>query len=154
GRVRDALSSDELTDEQKRIVVDNMREAREESMNERVDEYFSASEADKPAILDRQIDEFQKRREEWERRRREREASEKDGDADEENDRDQFRRFFGSQTQEERKSRSEGRNPDYRARRMSYFRDMRERMQQRGIEMPRWGGGRGRGGGRGGSGPR
>lgn len=165
--MRQTMRRDDLTDEQRAEVRRNMREVWQSTMDERVDEYFAAAtEKDKNVVLDRQIDEFQERMKEWETRRqererereREREARGRDGDADgqqttESRDerRRQWRRFAGSQTREQRKARSESRDPDRTARWMVYFTAMRKRASERGVEM-RWGphtrgsGPRGRGG--------
>jgi hypothetical protein len=165
--MRQTMRREDLTDEQRAEVRRNMREVWQSTMDERVDEYFAAAtEKDKNVVLDRQIDEFQERMKEWEARRqererereREREARGRDGDADgqqttesrEERGR-RWRRFAGSQTREQRKARSESRDPDRTARRMVYFTAMRKRASERGVEM-RWGshgrgsGQRGRGG--------
>lgn len=161
--VRQTMRRDDLTEEQRREVRRNMREVWQSTMDERVDKYFAAAtEKDKNVVLDRQIDEFQERMKGWEARRREREqereARGRDGDADGQQtteSRDERRRrwgrFAGSQTREQRKARSEARDPDRTARRMVYFTAMRKRASERGVEM-RWGphgrgsGQRGRGG--------
>ena len=143
---RDLLRRDDLTDEQRRQALRNMRELRRSSMSDRVNEYFDASEEDKDVVLDDHIDEFQRRMAEREKRR-------KDEERPSEEDREAMRNLFRSRSQAERKTDSESRNPDESARTMAYFSAMRNRMSQRGIKMPRGGGGRrGGGGGRGGGG--
>jgi hypothetical protein len=81
-KMRETMQREDLTDEQRQKVRENMREVGREMMEERVNEYFAAAtEEEKKAILDRQIDEFMKMREEWEKRREEREKQgEKDGE--------------------------------------------------------------------------
>lgn len=149
--MRDAMRRDDLTDEQRRELGRNMREVWQTTMTARMDEYYSASEEEKNDVLDRHIDEFERFRAEMEKRRAEREKSGED-----ERDRERGRATFGAQSQEERKARSESRNPDQMARMMGYFSAMRTRMTERGIKPPDgpgfgFGGGRGRGGaGRGG----
>ena len=157
---------EDLTEEQRRQVRRNMREIRRAETEKRVGEYFAASEQEKQAVLDRHIDEmlqnfermresFEQRRQQWEERRRERGESEDDEAARQE----RRRRMIG--TAQERKARSEGRDPDSMARQVAYREAVRNRMQERGIEMPRGPGprggpgrGEGRGGGRPGGGRR
>ncbi len=154
---------DDLTEEQRRQAMRNMREIRRAETEKRVNEYFSAPEKEKQAVLDRHIDEmlenfekmresFEERRQQWEERRREREDTQDDEAARQE----RRRRMIG--TAEERKARSEGRDPDMMGRHIAYRQAMRSRMQERGIEMPmgsgRRGGPGGPGGGRGSGGGR
>jgi len=138
---RGVMDRDDLTDDQRRQAFRNMREVRRKMMQARMSEYFDAtSDEEKQAILDEQIDEFAKMREQWRQRREERDANGND-------DRERMRELFQSRTQQERKAQSEDRNPDETARSMAYFSAMRSRMSQRGMSM---GGGRGgSGGGRG-----
>jgi hypothetical protein len=155
---------DDLTEEQRREARENMRTVFEEQMDKNVNEYFTAPEEEKVAVLDRQIDEFQKQMEGWraqmEEMRKEREARqaerEKNGEKpDGERDGGE-RRWGGPQTREERKARSESNNPDKMAKRFAYFSAAHKRMTERGIEMPfgRGGfGGMGRGPGGPGGGP-
>ena len=160
GKLREVLdrhNPDELTEEQRRELRHNMREVHRSMLDDRMAEYLAAAEAERQAILDKHIDEFQKRMAEWRERRERRQDRE-------ERDRSRFRDMFRSRTREERKADSENRNPDEMAQRMAYFSAIRQRMEERGIEMP-WGpgGGHGRGGrgggrgmgggGRGGRGP-
>jgi len=154
--VRETMRRDDLTDEQRRQIAENMRKVWEDTMRKRVDDYYAAnSEEDKKAILDRQIDEFEERRKELEERRKE---DAKNGESRDRADRGQpFRGMFGQQTKEERKERSESRDPDRMARQTAYFSAMRERMSERGIKAPfgpggGFGGPGGPGGGRGGLG--
>lgn len=149
-RMRDAQRDENLTEEQKRRIRRNGRAVMMEEMDKRMDEYFAATdEAEKNAILDRQIDEFQKMREVWRKRREEREAEREAKGEDAEGDRGGPPWRRGPQTREQRQNRSEGRSPDAMAKRMTYFMAMRARAQARGIEM---GGPGGRGGRRGGGG--
>ncbi|MCP4249918.1 MAG: hypothetical protein GY778_22980 [bacterium] len=163
-KLRETMHRDDLTEEQRRELHDNMRQVWRSGMDERVDAYYAAAtQEDRDKLLDEQIDEFQDRSKEWAKRRAEREkrrkereaAGEKEGD-EKESDRRDWRR---ERTREERKTDSESRNPDQMARRMGYFTALRKRMQERGIEGG-WGGHgghggpgrRGGGGGRGGRG--
>ena len=128
--IRDTMRRDDLTDEQRRQIAENMRTVWEGEMQKHDDEYYAASEEEKTAVLDRQIDEWRERMKEWEKRRAE--EQKKDGA-------EQGRRFpgmFGAQSREERKERSETRDPDRAGRQMAYFAAMRSRMTERGIQMP------------------
>jgi hypothetical protein len=149
--IRDTMQREDLTDEQRRQIAENMRTVWEGEMQKRVDEYFAASEEEKTAVLDRQLDEWRERMKDWEQRRKEEEK--KDGEKARD---DQSRRFAGmfgqQQTREQRKDRSETRNPDQMGRQMAYFAAMRNRAAERGINMPMGGGGFR--GGPGGGGPR
>lgn len=147
-KMRETMQRDDLTEEQRQKVRDNMRQVGREMMEERVEEYFAAAtQEDKNAVLDRQIDEFMKMREEWEKRRAEREKSgEREGEQERPN-------WMAQQSQEDRKARSESRSPDQMARMMAYFTAMQVRAAERGIKMPGRGGGFGGGPGRGGRGP-
>jgi hypothetical protein len=131
GRAMDAMRATmdrtDLTDEQREQVRRNMREVWEQSMTERVEEYYAASEEDKVAVLDKHIDEMEAWRKAWEERRAEREKDGADGDRGP-------RGPMGSQTREERKERSESRDPDKTARQMAYFMAIQGRMAQRGIK--------------------
>ncbi len=152
-RMDEVRRGDDLSDEQRQQVRRNMRTVWRDEMNKRMDEYFAAtSEEEKNAILDRQIDEFQKFREQMrerrEQRRAEREANGEDGEKDGEGDGPPWRR--GNQTRDQRQNRSEGRSPDQMAKMMTYFGAMRARASARGIQMGGPPGRGGRGGGRGG----
>jgi hypothetical protein len=135
---RNIMDRDDLTDEQRREAFRNMRDVGRRQMDARMNEYFNATSQDeKNAVLDAQIDEFAKMREQWQQRREQREA-------DGENNRERMQQLFQPPSQQERKARSENRNPDETARRMAYMSAMRSRMTERGISMgggPRGGGG-------------
>ena len=136
--IRETMDREDLTDEQRRQARRNMRRVWQGRLDKNVEEYLAASEEEKQAVLDRQIDEFQERMAEWEKqreaRRREREANGEEGRQD------RRERGWGgrgrSMTRDERKQRSESRDPDRMGRRMAYFSAMRKRMQERGVEMP------------------
>lgn len=133
--IRDTMRREDLTDEQRRQIAQNMRAVWEEEMQKRVDEYFAAaSEEDKNAVLDRQIDEFQERMREWQRQREE--EQKKEGEKDRAQQGQRFAGMFGPQSREERKERSESRDPDRTGRQMAYFAAMRDRATQRGISIP------------------
>ncbi len=144
---RDLLRRDDLTDEQRRKALRNMRELRRGRMVDRVNEYFDAAEEDKNVILDDHIAEFQRRMAERAERRN-------DEERPSEEEREAMRNLFGSRNQAERKTDSESRNPDESARSMAYRAAIRSRMNERGIQMPGRRGSGGRGGGPGGGGRR
>jgi hypothetical protein len=147
GTVREAMRSEELTDEQRRELMGNMREVWRQTMLARVDEYYSAPPEEQVAVLDRHIDRFVEQMKQWEERRKE---LEKNGELD----RERMGQMFTPPTQQERKERSENRNPDQLARTMAYFMAAQSRMSERGIKMPGGFGGRGMGGGGPGAGRR
>ena len=85
---------------------------------------------------------------EWEERRKE--EQKKDGEKNAAEQGPRFPGMFGQQSREERKERSETRDPDRAGRQMAYFAAMRDRATERGIKMPFGaGGGPGAGPGRG-----
>jgi pyruvate/2-oxoglutarate dehydrogenase complex dihydrolipoamide acyltransferase (E2) component len=158
-RIREQVG--DMSDEEQRKLRDGMRAMFEEQMDERVNEYENAPEDQKLAVLDKHIDEMVERRAEWEKRRAEREAERaqggdsqptggsQPGSGDAARGGPQGRGPGGPRqppTIEERKRRMEGSNPDSQVRRMRYFRAVRERAQERGIDMGRGPGGRGPGG--------
>lgn len=138
GGMREIMNRDDLTDEQRRELRDNLRQSWQAALRERVDEYFVAADDQKQAVLDKHIDEFMKRMEDW---RREQPNQQPPSDAE----RERMRRTFADRSQQERKEESESRNPDDMARSMAYFMAAQARAKERGIEMPR-GPGFGRGG--------
>ena len=55
--VRETMRRDDLSEEQRRQVGENMRKIWEEAMQKRVEEYYAAaSDEDRNAVLDQQID--------------------------------------------------------------------------------------------------
>ncbi len=143
------LEQENLPEEERRATREQMRDAMQARMDTRLDEYFTASEADKMAVLDRHIDEMQKemaewekRRAEWEKRRQEREAaaaSDPNRDPNAAPGPGWQRPNLAAMSPEERKQRAESRDPDRMGRMMSYFTALRARATERGIQMPQWG---------------
>ncbi|MEM8874433.1 MAG: hypothetical protein AAGD32_09250 [Planctomycetota bacterium] len=133
----------EIEDPQaRRAAVRNMFR---EEMQKRQDAYFAAPPEERESVLDAQLDEFLEMREERQRRREEAQAN---GEARPE-------RGPGERGERDR-AREGGRrggganNPAARAQRAEYMAAMRQRAQERGIEMPGRGGFGGRRGGPGG----
>lgn len=154
GHMRELRNREDLTDEQRRQAMMAMREAWRELMDERVDEYLNAPDDKKDEVLDRHLDEIEKRRREWEAERaRDREARDRGPGEARPGDRGAPgpRGRFANSTPSERKARSESRSPDQRAKHMAYRRALRKRAEERGIELPF---GRGPGSGRGDGGRR
>jgi len=141
GNMRAFRDREDLTDEQRRQARENMREVFQATMNERVNEYFSAPDDLKVVVLDQHIDSM----EAW---RKATEAQRKEMEKREEGQRDPARGFT-PRSRDDRKARSESQDPDQSAQRMAYFMALQSRMTERGIKMP-WGGGRGGFGGSGG----
>lgn len=140
--MRETFRRDDLTDEQRAEVRRNMRQAWTGVIDERVDEYFAAAPEDRDVLLDTQIDEWQERMKGWAERRKEREREREARDRQngelgeqEKADQERRRRWRGSQTRAQRKSRSESRDPDKSARRSAYFSAVQKRAKARGIEM-------------------
>ncbi len=137
--VRTVFERQDLTDAQRAQARRNMGQVWRDMLDQHVNEYFAADESDKAAVLDRQIDEFQERmkamRERWDQER------ENPSEADREAWRERMRERQKDMSPEARKARSENRSAEDMARRMTYFAAVRQRMTERGIEMPRWGGG-------------
>jgi hypothetical protein len=80
-RVRQAMASGNLNDEQRHALWQNVHTVMETQMDQRMDEYFTAPASERQAILDRHIDEmqvrmreFEQRRTQWEQERRTRDA--------------------------------------------------------------------------------
>lgn len=141
------MRSEDLTDEEREELRRNARQARMERMREAMNEYFTAPEDEKVAILDRQIDEWA------DMRKRMRERMEEDPPSEEE--RQQWRERMRSgmfPSFEERKERLETAQSEARSRMMAYFAAARSRAQERGLEMSGGRGGWGRRGGSGGPG--
>jgi hypothetical protein len=153
--MHDMREREDLTEEQRHAAFENMRRVWETELDQRIDEYYAAPEAEKTAVLDRQIDEFTERMErmrqvhEQDRQANQRGEGEARGDREATSrPRRDWRQRMAEMSVQERKTRSESRNPDQTARHMAYFAAVRQRMEQRGIQMPRGpGGGFGRGGG-------
>lgn len=157
-KLMEAMRQPDLTEEKRDELRHKMREAFEARMDARTDEYFNAAEDERAVVLDQHIDEMLKEQEEREARRKERD--EREGQAPPPEDRgagptSRPGRGPRDMTPQERKTRSETRNPDQMARRMAYFQAMQARMAARGIQPPHGPGGRGGPGGpRGFGGPR
>lgn len=147
----------DLTDAERDALREQMRAAWEARIDKRLNEYYTASsQADKDAILDRHIEEMDQDRQDWERRRaeREKEGATTQPTAGQQGPRRPGRPNFAAMSTQERKARSESRNPDQRARMMAYFSALRARAAERGIQLPMGPGGGPGGPGRGmGGGP-
>ena len=148
--MHDMWQRTDLTEEQQREAMRRMRELGEARMDQRIQEYVTASADQKQAIIDRHIEEMQKEREQ---REAQREQMDRQHDPNRPRDPNQARDpnrprrpDFASMSPQERKTRSESRDPDKQAQRMAYFSALRARATERGIQMP-WGPpGAGRGG--------
>lgn len=143
-QMRELRDRKDLTDEQRDQIRDNIRSVMEARMKERVDEYYAAKGEDKKKILDKHIDEMQKFREEMEARRKQEgnQAGGPPGDRPRgEGDRGPGGRGGpGGGSREQRMTRTQSRNPDQMAKRMAYMAAVAERMKERGIEAPPFGG--------------
>jgi len=129
-QVFDQLRTAKLSDEERDRLEANLRELMMEDMQRKVNDYFEAPEAEQEAVMDAHIDEMQKFMADM----RAYHEKHKD-DPDYQAERDQRRQRMGTPSLQERKQRMEGTNPDQMVRMFRYWTKMRERAQQRGIEM-------------------
>lgn len=165
-QVHQAMNRGDLTEAQRHELWQNVRTVMEARMDQRMNEYFSASEGQRQAILDRHIDEMQVRMKEFEQRRAqwERERAAQGGSPGQSNGGgastaagsggpeggppgfgprgDGPGGRSGPPSRDERKMRSESRDPDRMAQHMAYFTALRKRAEERGIQMPGRMGGR------------
>ncbi len=139
-RVFDRLRSDDLSEEQRESMRSNLGAMIQEDMQKKMDEYSSAPEEEKEAIMDRHIDEMVAFRDKMRAYR-----DEHKDDPGFEKEREERRNRRRSPTKQQRKERMEKRNPDRTAQMMRYWPKMMVRASERGIKM-----GFGRGGGKGG----
>ncbi len=138
----DKMRSDDLTDEQRQKLRRNMGKLMQEDMERKVDEYSSAPEGEKEAIMDKHIDEMIAFRDKMRGYR----ESHKD-DPEMEKEREERRKERTRPTTQQRKERMESRDPEKMAQMMRYWPKMMSRAKERGVNMG-WGRG-GRGGGKG-----
>jgi hypothetical protein len=122
-------------------------------MEHNVETYFNLPKEQKTAYLDKVIDEMQQMRPNFEQMRRD---NPRRRDANDVNDPNRAARRAAREAQMNNPSRArsmrERGNPEQRAKQMQFMQAMQKRMQQRGISMPRFGGGPGGGPGGPGSG--
>jgi len=124
----------ELTEEQRKLLRNNARAVFGAIMNQRADAYAALPQDQRVAYLDSMIDEIEARRKEHEARRaergeeesREQPPPEKEGDGDKP---DRKQRMMSRM-----KERIETTDPEERAKHMQLFKDMRARMEERGIK--------------------
>jgi hypothetical protein len=132
-KLMENMQRTDLTEEQRNELRHNMHEAFQARMDARADEYFTAPAEQKELVLDRQIDEMQKEMKQMEERRRQHQEEEERHAGPTSRP---WHRGFANMTPQERKTRSETRNPDQMARHMAYRNAVHARMEQRGIQMP------------------
>lgn len=112
----------ELTDEQREQVRRNKGQAYFQTLQQQVDKYFEAGEAEREEILDRHLDEFMT----------ERDRSSKADEAKQDQQRAKSRKR--PMTREQRKAKSESADPDDMARLAAYWTALKERARARGIK--------------------
>jgi len=142
--MHETMQRTDLTEDQRHEIMRRMRELWQAEFDKRINEYMNAPPDQKNAILDKHLDEMQKRMKEEEARRQQEHAQRPPTTQP-----SQHRPDFASMSPQERKTRAESRNPDQTARHMAYFSALRARATARGIQMPFAGGPGGGGGGRG-----
>jgi hypothetical protein len=139
---------EQLTDEQRQQLRENMSSMMQQQMQKRVEEYFALPPEQRQQHLDATIDEMIARREQFATRRAERQAQgetnrpeSSTSDAPNQTDQ-QTRRPRRGPSAERLKRRIENTDPETRARFVQYISDLRARMEERGVEFS-WRGRRG-----------
>ena len=123
----------DLTEEERQRLRENVRPLARQAMEERMTAYFELPKAEKTAYLDDMIGRMQAGREAREKRRQERAAAaEANTDSAPTTNNNRRRRRF---TPERMRTRIEASDPEQRARRIQFMRDLRERAEELGIEM-------------------
>ena len=130
-----------LSEAERQRLRENVRPAMRREMEERMDTYFELPPEEKAAYLDDIIDEMQDRRREFEERRRQREEQAEGEPSEAARHRPAGERRAGDGRRgpslERMKERIETTDPEQRARFVQFFIDLRERMEERGIDMRR-----------------
>lgn len=116
---------DQLTEEQRRTLRQNMRPMFHNMMEDRVNKYFELPQEQREAYLDEMIDRMQEMRRNHQANRRNRDANQSG---------QQRRRGISP---ERFKNRIEKSSPEDRAKRVEFMKAMRERMKKRGISFGR-----------------
>jgi hypothetical protein len=124
---------DDLTDEQREALGENMRAIWMNYMVEMADKYFAASSEEKEKILDRQLDDWKAF---MDKMRAYREAHEDDPEYQKRQEEQRAR--WRNSTREDRKERAMNMNPDQQTKMFYMFQQMRKRAEQRGMDMG-WG---------------
>lgn len=132
----------QLTDEERQRIRQNARELFHAAMKDRVQGYFELPAEDRIAYLDRMIDDMQERRRQMEEPRSGPGEGEptppgqdgKDRDRSPPDDADRRKRGMARL-----KERIETTDPEERAQFVEFMKQMRQRMEERGIEPPRFG---------------
>ena len=124
---------DDLTDEQREALGENLRTIWENHIGDVAEEYFAAAPEEKERILDKQIDEW---KEFMDRMRAYHEAN-KDDPEYQKRQEERMQRWR-KPTKEDRKERQESVNPDRQMKMFYMFGQMQKRAQERGMNM--WGG--------------
>jgi len=136
---------DDLTEEQRQRLQENMFTLMQTGMTDAADAFLAkqmagASKEELDKLLDEQLDEWEKFRAKMEEFRERQQAEDEANGKDPEARREEMRRRWqGSQTVEERKKRMEGGDMERMAKMMNYFAQVRARAAERGIDMGRWG---------------
>ncbi len=128
----------DLTDEERERLRKNVRPLAMKVMEDRMNAYFELPEEAKTAYLDDIIDRIQAGREAREERRRERaEAAKAAPDAETANAGNSPRRGGHGRrfTPERMKNRIETSEPEQRARRVEFFKALRDRAEERGVDF-------------------
>ena len=128
-RRRRLFGRGELTDEQRQQLRRNVRPLFEKMMQKRMDEYFALPPEQRTAEMEKMIDRMMA----WQRQRGEGQPP-RDGQAGAPGEGQ--RRGGRAPSLERIKQRIENTPPEDRAKWMEFIKDLRKRMEQRGIEFP------------------
>jgi len=145
--MENVLDRDDLSDEQRRQIMENVGELWRTRMDTNVNEWFSAPPDQKKAVMDKHIDQFQtamkvwqkngdRMRKKWEEYRKRRAAEGKEVDEEEQNPHGPSGWGSRMRSQQGRQTMTQSRDPDRSARMSMYFGAAMARMKERGIEMP------------------
>jgi len=115
----ESVNNSNLDQEEKQLAINNIRNVIEENFDKMIDEYFTCPKDRRKNLLDKRIDEMEKR-----------EATSRPSDEQ----RKKWRERQDKMTVAERKLRFESISPDKQAKRQAYFQALQERMKERGIE--------------------
>jgi hypothetical protein len=126
---------DQLSPEQRGEVRQEMRKSFERRMDQQIATYFALPATERVAFLDKQIDETEKRRKEWEARRSSQAGSQRSGSGQPGNAAGQGppRNMSSDARMQRRDQRLDQSTAQQRATRSAYFAEMRARRIQRGL---------------------
>ncbi|MCP4250534.1 MAG: hypothetical protein GY778_26115 [bacterium] len=126
---------DSLSDEERERMMENMRTLFMKHMADTAEDYMAASEEERVALLDKQLDDWKSF---GDRMREYREAHEDDPEYQKRREEQRKRWRERSRSTEDRRQQMGDANPDQQAKMFFMFGKMRERAKERGMDMG-WG---------------